>query len=478
MAASPILKATNDEGRRQLAQAKFLLDELMSGDTQNPYQVLNRTLPRFVDDAERDMGSDVYTRMRKDPAVASALDTLKMRTVENGMGLVPAIAKSSAANPNPDQDKESEIAKVYQDEIQMGLDNLDEFPLEDLVYDQLNALAYGHSLSEIVLKLVNGNYTYDVIRTKPRQNYNLVSDVHLKLLGVIGIEPGHGISMPQGILMDLKSIPNFQPMWAKFCILSFARENASPLGTSLFRPAYHAWWMKQQVWPQYLKFLMQFASPSLIGYTPEDAAGGSVKDPTLTAEDVMKGLLLAFMNGSIIALRGGSKVDLIQSTGEGRAFDASIELFDRQITQAILKQTRATKESENGSRADSESATDLLDVLILWIRGIVSRMFRSQVFIPLLTLNHGEEIARRYAPRLQMSEAVQADVAAELTAFSGAIQNGAVFPSQLGYYAERIGAPIPTASEVAIFTKKFELGSEPEPKVVPGDSKPADKNAA
>ena len=43
--------------------------EYVAGSTDFPYQQFQRALPRYVDDAERDFGSDLYERMLRDPMV-------------------------------------------------------------------------------------------------------------------------------------------------------------------------------------------------------------------------------------------------------------------------------------------------------------------------------------------------------------------------------------------------------------------------
>ena len=45
-------------------------------------------LPPFIDDAERDFGLDIYTRMLNDPAVGSALDAIKIAILGDGISII------------------------------------------------------------------------------------------------------------------------------------------------------------------------------------------------------------------------------------------------------------------------------------------------------------------------------------------------------------------------------------------------------
>lgn len=204
------------------------------------------------------------------------------------------------------------------------------------------------------------------------------------------------MSVPEGIVTDQSGAPVL-PL-EKFLILRFGSKNGDPRGVSLLRAAYNPWWLKQQTWPQMLKFLSQFAGPSLIGYTPENSAMLGT-DGGQTPEEVMLNALRQFQNGSIVVLRGGAKVEAIQSPGEGQAFLSAIELYNREITHAILKQTRATMEAQHGSRADSETGEGILENLVTWIQGCVERAVRNQIVRPLVRMNFGMDAP---VPRLSL----------------------------------------------------------------------------
>lgn len=151
--------------------------------------------------------------------------------------------------------------------------------------------------------------------------------------------------------------------------------------------------------------------------------------------------LEAFQNGSIGVFKFGSKVDLLQSTNDGKAFFDAIDLCDRQMVHALLKQVRATMESQHGSKADSGSATDILDVLILWIRSILSRGLRTQVFRRVVSINYGVEIAREFTPRSTMARIATPDLAALAPGIAALEQSGYLHWSQKPGIDEMLGLP-------------------------------------
>src|SRR5206468_532813 len=57
----------------------------------------------------------------------------------------------------------------------------------------------------------------------------------------------------------------------KIVVNTFRPKNNDPRGTSLLRPAYDPWWRKRQALVEYVKYLAQFAGPSIWATTPDGA---------------------------------------------------------------------------------------------------------------------------------------------------------------------------------------------------------------
>ena len=110
------------------------------------------TLPPFIDDVTRDFGDDLYDRMMRDPQIASSINTIKNGILANGVSLpavtLPTTDKPTTdgmtiCEPHADQPLADEIAAF----CQRLLDNLDT-PLHDVLWNMLDALAYGHKVAE------------------------------------------------------------------------------------------------------------------------------------------------------------------------------------------------------------------------------------------------------------------------------------------------------------------------------------------
>jgi hypothetical protein len=208
----------------------------------------------------------------------------------------------------------------------------------------------------------------------------------------------------------------------KFWLLTFNGRNSDPRGQSLLRPAWNPYFLKTQVFPAYLKYLVQFASPSIVGFTPEGAEDVEIVDDegivsvdadgiaqTISAEEDMLNTLLGFQSGTVAVLKGGSRMELIQSQGQGEAFARGVELFDRQIAMAILKTHRTLLEAKHGSKADAESAADITDVFVASLRELVATSFTRDVIRPLVMANYGEEIADRFTPEATLKSTPKQD---------------------------------------------------------------------
>jgi phage gp29-like protein len=138
-------------------------------------------------------------------------------------------------------------------------------------------------------------------------------------------------------------------------------------------------------------------------------------------------------------------VDKIQSEGEGQAFLSAIELYNREITHAVLKQTRATMEAQHGSRADSQTATDILDVVVGWVQGVLARAFRAQVVRRLVLMNFGSTAARELCPQVLFSGSGKPDFAATALAVAQLQSAGYLAASQLAGIDQMLSLPVRAA---------------------------------
>lgn len=366
-----------------------------------------QVLAQWSDDLTREFTDRVYDEMLRDPAVSASVEILKALILSEPVRVVSRV-----------QDKKSpeyKQAKEVADFVDRQLQDMNR-PVEVAVYEMLEAIAYGSSLAEVVLEESDDPILNRPIlklrdmKTKARRNYGILVDRYFNVLGAVNREWGYsapGIYTGSTVPDPKKVIPR-----EKLVILTFGSRYGDPRGVSMIRPAWNSYFLKAQVWPQYLKFLVQFASPSLVGFTPENDSepiealndDGTKKlneDGTIaeiTPEEDMLQTLLGFQGGTVAVLKGGSKLEVLWSQGGGEAFSKAVELFDRQIAMAILKTHRTLLESKNSSKADSESAADITDVFVAHLKDVVSGVLTKDLSYQLVKLNYGPDIARRFAP--------------------------------------------------------------------------------
>lgn len=414
-----------------------------------------RTLPWAIDDLTQDLGDGVYERMLKDAQVQANLTVYKAAVLEDGVTLRPAIADKDA-----DGYEQAAALVPWCEQI---LDDL-ETSLDDVCWSLLDALALGSKVAE---EVYHDDTTYTgkrqlvlrALKVKPRRATAFVVDPYLNLLGLVGADPARGLTVVTSgsVPTDATLLPR-----EKFCIFTFRPQDGDPRGTTLLRAAYNAYELKIRTWPEYYKYLVQFASPSVWGTTAEHAPEEPDPDDetqTITAVEALLRALLAFQNGTAIALPYGANLELLWSSGDGKAFLEAFSLYDRQITTGMLAQTRATMEATNGSKADSETASDVLATLVRQTRKALARTLRRDVLRDLVRYNYGEAAAR-LTPIVSFGETEQVDVAPLMTAVAGLQRVSYLDPSQLPDLDVQLGLAARTPEELA---RRQERAAAPPP---------------
>lgn len=402
------------------------------------------SLPQYADDLQREQGDAVYDRMMKDPAIATAVQTLTEIVLMNGVRVETAITDEA----DPEYDVAAEITAF----VAHNFKKLAR-PLTEVLTEMLNAFVYGACVAEKIYEMrITRKYGLRLhlkgIRPLARRNYAFVVDDWGNVQGFMARRPGE--SAPQGYVD-----PSLVIEREKFAVLAFGVTAGDPRGRSQIRSAYNAWWFKLQTYPRWLKYLQQFSTPSLIGYTPEgdddlielrDANGrplynGDGSTKKITKEQALLTALVSFQAGSAIALKGGSKVEPIQSDGNGEAFIDTINALNREIFLAIIGNARANMEADHGSKADSESGQDTLSRKAEWVTNHVEEMLRRDVVGQLVALNWGDDVAERLTPNVTIKAADKEDRAKIMSAVASLWREKYFHKSQVAGLDRLIGAP-------------------------------------
>lgn len=412
--------------------------EYVSGEPRLFVSRFVKSLPQYIDDVTRDFGSDLYDRMLNDAQVYSCVNILKVATLSDGYRVQPAIKDEN----HPDYEK----AKFWADFCEYCVEHC-ERPFESFLYEMLDALAFGHKVAEQILEPTGyKNYahwwTLKNLKVKPRGTYSFVTDAWTNIVGILGLVPGMGAPVLVGhIVADPSHLSNLLPI-EKFVVFTFNPRDNDPRGRSILRPIYNPWWIKMQTWGEYLKFLAQFASPSLWATTPEGAVERIVNGVSVTPEETLNARLQDIRGGSTGAFPFGTMINAIPVNERGDAFNLAFTLFDKQIAKGTLGQTLATEEAEHMARAASSNHQDILDIGVRYVRKQLGAAIKHNLFRNLIRWNAGEETAKKFTPHLTFgSEAMHGDWTAEASIINGLLQNPALDERQKNILLERIGLP-------------------------------------
>lgn len=430
--------------------------EYVAGGSWSPYLGgFYTTLPAYLDDVEAKAGDDIYTRMLADPQVFSAIHILKEAVLAQDMEILPAV---------PESDPDYEQAVEYAEFCRRCLDRLPSFRTRTL-YQMLDALPYGHKLAEQVYEVAAdgpdaGRLVPKAIKVKDRDYYGIVVDAYMNVIGVLSVIPGAVPTLTSGTILDNPArLPNFVPR-GKFVLLSLLESDESPAGRSWLQSSYQAWYLKSQLWAEYLKYMLQFAGPSLVGTTAEGAqpvprrdADGTIlvdadNNPILDdPETLMLNALLAYRNSTALALPFGATVQTLFAYTDGAAFRGAMDLLDAQMNQAILFQTLATKEAKVQARAAAQVHQDILELPIQYIRTRVEEVVEQDCFARWLEYNFGPE-AKRLTPHCELGDTETQDFANKANAIAALYKAGYLDASQLRPLDIELAIPPREAEEV------------------------------
>lgn len=150
--------------------------------------------------------------------------------------------------------------------------------------------------------------------------------------------------------------------------------------------------------------------------------------------------LLGWVNAYALVVPNGSTVELMRSEGNGEAYLHSLDWFGREIHQAILGTSQATKEAQHESRSSKQVGQDVVGLRIADTQMRLSAILTECVSKFLVWWNDGDEAAK-LAPYISLTKTEQQDVPEMLKALSGAYANGFIHHSQLQALDARLGLP-------------------------------------
>lgn len=402
------------------------------------------------DEVVRQYGPRVYELMSYDPAVACGQALLRAGVIADGVQLsVPGELQEAPIgldeggiaefDDTPLRRQELELAGEVLEFCVRGQERLaqDDLPVEETLWEMLDATMAGCILAEQVMDLETtgpdrGRYVPSVLAVKPNWAWAFRVDPMLRVEG-FRVWTGDG-------WRDIER--------EHFALFSFQPRARDPRGTSMGRSIYTPWNIKLQAMPDYAEYLRKFASAALAMTASKDARDQEVIDPqtgraqVYTVQQQMIDAGRHYKQHSILGLPFGVTATVIQASGNGEAFGAAFDRFDRDIFRAMILSTRPVMEAKHGSKADSESGMDLMGLAVQRLRGPLARMYRKDVLRRWVELNWGPQIARRFTP--SPSFGLPNHVKPELMgAFADAWDKGLFDYGQRPEIWNRIGFPMP-----------------------------------
>lgn len=461
----------------------------------NRYRGYLARLPQAIDDLSLELGLDVLRRMMNDPQISASMHTLVYQAISRGLRAKPRY-------DDPAHPLYKAGVEMY-DFISYNLDycsqNLDRYErgMGDTLADMgVAMLGFGNNAAELVFDIktlgqFSGKMCLSGIKPKAPEVYAHVVDPYGNLVGLAcytgaGLQEGGSLSsnVPVPVLVSPLSASLSAGNWevpaeqlpqgwevipiGKFLVFTHRSRHGDPRGMSVLRSAYNAWYLLMTLWPEYHKYLVQFASPSVKGILPEKCP--DTYDPEtgkyVKALDELQAILEDFQNGGIIVARNGTEIELLRSDGEGHAFTSAIETLNHQMIKGILHSILATETANNNTRAASTVHKDVSDLAGRQIRMSMCSAVRRQLFRRLVYMNFGGAAADLLTPYATMGDITPEDRAAMISSYS---QAGLVLtPTQERFVAYELEIEPPSPEEMEMKKKKMATEAEPKPAALPG----------
>lgn len=372
-----------------------------------------------IDSLVQEKGLGVYRDMQADDKVSQCLAIIAEAVLSAPLEITPGA-----------EDDEAEEAAQFAAECFKYLDGQTS---EDLCRDLLDALAMGFSLVQKVWREPfpakhpwKGKVCYRKFISMPQETITFKTDAlgTIEPDGVWQIDPArHNIFATRDPVHFAK-----YPL-DRFVLWQWRKRYNNPLGWSLLRGAYDAWFRKRQAvlwWAQYLE---NFGMPWVEIEGPKQNLADAL-------ETVRRGMVR-----KLFAHTPDVKLGIISNTGtaSNASFTQFIASCDAAISNALLNPSLLSANTDTGSRALGETHQDTFNWIVRSVQRSLAACIRSQIVQPLIERNYGDGID---CPNVQFAETDEGRMAALLTRIKGALEIGLEVGEQWARDALSVPAPI------------------------------------
>lgn len=315
--------------------------------------------PSNPDDLLSARGYELYDRMQTDGQVRACLNIKKLSILSRGWQVHPA-------SEDPEDARAADFVRYCLSDMRGSV--------IDMLYNVLDAVAKGFSISEINYKMIDrgphsGMIGLDSIKAKDPSDITFETDEFLNLTA-LWQGPGRTTKLPPD----------------KFLIYTYMPRYESPYGISDLRAAYKHWWSKDVILRFYNVFLEKYGSPTVLGAYTRGT-------PKSQQDDLLK-VLDRIQQETAIVLPEDIKVELLEAQrGGDSGYLQAIEYHDRQIAKSILGQTLTTDEGMRfGSFALAKVHLDVLRMMLEKTkRDVEETVMREQLIRRLVDYNFRTE---------------------------------------------------------------------------------------
>ena len=410
-------------------------------------------LPQYIDDLTGEFGMSKYDEMLRDYEVSSSFATLKLTVLDDGWRVTPSVEM-----PVNDQDADVVIkatkAREMAEFVEQVINGIDgDFMATCAAL--LDAVAYGWKVAEVVYRNgtgdLDGRLAIKSINPKPNVHVGLIVDEFGNLIGLAG-QTKNAPLPPTGSLLSSTNVVTVERV--KAIIFSHDPKDNDPRGRSILRSVYNPWFIKTKLIPAWLSYIQRFGQPGVVGEVSETAPDAVPKVNDLTGEFMLDGddnpimvspewalreELLKWIAALVVAVPSGYKVNLLEPTGEGKAFDSMMAWCDRAISRGILGTAQMTQEAQHESRSSKNVGQDVVGLRTRWLRSQLASAITRDIVKPLVSFNYpGDE---SLAPEFRLSYVEQQDWAGNLDAASKAYAAGIIDDEQLPELDIRLDLP-------------------------------------
>ncbi len=334
-------------------------------------------------------------RMQNDPQVKACLSTKKFAVLSQGWEV-------HAASPAPADVAVADFVRGCFNDLRGSL-------LDDL-YDVLDALALGVSLTEINYRLIDtgpnaGKVGLLSLKAKDPSDFQFETDAFLNLTGLRG---------STGAVYDVE----------KFVVYAYMPAYENPMGTSDLRGAYRAWFIKGQLLNWWAKYLEKFGMPTVTGTYDANKGYGQDQQRELLS------IVAQVHNESAVVLPSDMSLGLLETQrAQGADFGDMVAYLDRAIAKSILGQT-LTSDSTGGGSTYALGQVHL-DILRFYLRklqrDLEQGVVQEQIIRRLVGFNYPAGTA---CPVFSLGQIDNGQLAAAGTLITGLVAGKVIAPEE------------------------------------------------